>query len=283
MPGGGTPAAPAQPAPARLYVHDDLTDDVGQAHGEGSTALALARRLLALVGGERRVTIITLEEQLARVVARGPHAPFALAVGIGAAGERVARHLHARTGWFPAIRRVGVTRLEDGRGGYVLASTTGAPLGAELAGVEPAGTLAVVDDTVFSGLTMRAVLAALPPAARARTRAFCLRAVAETLPSIEALCPITPGLAAPGRILDEVSFINASGLVRRGAIRRAGAPPLAFFERPEWIRAWFPARADEVLDCCRSLHRLLEPGGAPAVTAAAGASASAPAPRAGRT
>ena len=76
---------------------------------------------------------------------------------------------------------------------------------------------------------------------------------------------MTPGFAAPGRLLDEVSFINASGLVRRGAIRRTGLPPLAFFERPEWMHAWFPGHADEVIACCRWLNALLEPDGAPSL------------------
>lgn len=254
---GGAPAA--RSAPLRLYVHDDLTDDVRERHGAGSAALAVALELMTLVGRDPgRVTVVTLEEQVERLLARGPHAPFALALGIGRAGERVARQLHARTGWFPLVRRIGVTREEDGHGGYVLASTTAVPWPAQLAGVEDAPSLALVDDTIFSGLTVRSILESLPAAVRARTRAFCLRCVAETLPSIEALCPVTPGLAAPGRILDEVSFINASGLVRRGAIRRTGRPPLAFFERPEWIEAWFPGRADEVIDRCRRLAHLLE-------------------------
>jgi hypothetical protein len=205
------------------------------------------------------VAVLTVEQQIEMVLARGRHAPFALAVGIGAAGERVARALHARTGWFPAIRRVDVTREENDRDGHVLVSTTGAPIAAQLAGVADAPSLALVDDTVFSGLTMRTILDLLPPAVRARTRAFCLRCVAETLPSIAARCPITPGFAAVGRINEDVSFINASGLVRRGAIRRAGRPPLAFFERPEWIHAWFPGDAGAVIAVCRRLNSLLEP------------------------
>jgi pyrimidine operon attenuation protein/uracil phosphoribosyltransferase len=259
-------APPAQPAPLRLYVHDDLTGEVRERHGAGSAALSLALELMTLVRRDaERVTVVTVDDQIERLLARGTHAPFALAIGIGRAGERVARQLHAHTGWFPALRRVDVTREEDGRGGYVLVTTTGTPLAAQLAGVEDAPSLALVDDTIFSGLTLRTVLEALPAAVRARTRAFCLRCVAETLPSIEALCPVTPGLAAHGRILEEVSLINASGLVRRGAIRRAGRPPLAFFERPEWIRAWFPHDAVAIIDCCRRLAQTLgtdpPPGG----------------------
>jgi hypothetical protein len=85
-----------------------------------------------------------------------------------------------------------------------------------------------------------------------------LRAVAESLPVIEALCPVTVGFAAAGRILEDVSFINASGLVRRGAIRRVGAPALAFFERAEWMQAWFPRSADEVTRLCGRLHTRLD-------------------------
>jgi len=43
------------------------------------------------------------------------------------------------------------------------------------------------------------------------------------------------------------------------AIRRSGRPPLAFFERPDWIRAWFPAVHGEVLAVCERLNALLEP------------------------
>ena len=246
--------------PRRLYVHDDLTDEVRARLGDGSPAVRLAEALLALLGRDAaRVRILTLEEQLAALVARGNHAPFDMALAIGHAGERVARQLDARTGWFPRMRRLGLTREEDGRGGYALASTTGASLPAQLPNLEGCRSVAVVDDTVYSGLTMGAVLAALPAAVRARTRAFCLRAVGESLDAIRRLCPIDVGLAAFGRRDEEVSFINASGLVFRGAIRRAGQPPLAFFERPAWIHAWFVGYGDEVITRCRELHALLAP------------------------
>jgi hypothetical protein len=258
------------PTPARFYVHDDLTDDVRERYGADSPAASLTRELLALVRRDAgRVQVLTLDAQLDGLIDQGPHAPFALAVGIGRAGERVARQVHARTGWFPAIRRVDLTREEDGHGGYAVVSPTGVPLAEQLAGVETAASLAIVDDTIFSGITLRQVLEALAPVVRARTRAFCLRCVAASLPPLRTLCPVTAGFAAPGRLLDEVSLINASGLVRRGSIRRASLPPLAFFERPEWMRAWFPEHAEAVIDCCRRLNALLEPDGAPSLSATA--------------
>lgn len=247
------------PTPLVLYVHDDLTDEVARRHGGDSEPARLARELLHLVRADAHVVVLTLAEQLDALVASGAHVPFDLAVGIGTAGERVARALHARTGWFPSIRRVDVTREETEAGGYRIVSTRPEGVAAQLAGVADAASLALVDDTVFSGLTMRSIAAALPATEGRRMHAFCLRAVDESLAGIRALCPVSAGVAAPGRILEDVSFINASGLARRGAIRRAGAPPLAFFEREEWMRAWFPGRADEVTQLCRTLSVWLDP------------------------
>jgi hypothetical protein len=252
-------AAYAQPTPRLLYVHDDLSDEVNRRLGPDSAAAALAQRLLALLAQQGdRIRVLTLAEQVDRVVAQGPHPPFDLAIGIGRAGQRVARVLHARAGWFPRVCRVGLTREEDGRGGYRLVTTEAGNLGTELAEVGDAAAVAVVDDTVFTGLTMRSVLEGLPPSVRLRAHAFCLRGVADSIAGIAKICPITAGVSASGRILEDVSFINASGLVLRIAIRRQGQPPLAFFDRPEWIRAWFPHIDRDVLALCRRLNALLE-------------------------
>jgi len=198
--------------------------------------------------------ILTLAGQVDGLVARGEHAPFAETVGIGRAGVRVAAAVHARTGWFPSIHQVDLWREEDRDGGYVLSGPE--PLAARLAALASADSIAVVDDTIFSGLTMRAVLAALPRVPR--VHAFCLRAVADSLASVAELAPVTAGFAATGRILEDVSFINASGLVRRGAIRRTGRPPLAFYERPEWMAAWFPMDHEKITALCRELAAELD-------------------------
>ncbi len=260
--GGPAPGAYTQPTPRLLYVHDDLSDEVTKRLGPDSPAGALTRSLFELLATDReRVVVLTMDEQLERVVAQGRHAPFGLALGIGRAGERVALALHTRTGWFPRVCRLGLTREEDGRGSYRLVSTVPAALADQLEGIEACDSLAVVDDTVFSGLTLRSVLEALPPTLRPRTHAFCLRGVADSVAAVTRLCPVTVGVAAPGRMLEDVSFINATGLVLRVGIRRRGLPPLAFFERPEWIRAWFPGRDREVIAACRRLNALLETAG----------------------
>src|SRR5262249_37184342 len=148
----------ATPVPRRLYVHDDLTDEL-RALGERPRALGQAL-LARLRLDAARVVILTLAEQIEGLVARCAHAPFEATVGIGRAGVGVAEAVHARTGWFPSIHRVDLWREEDDDGGYVLASPE--PLASPLAALAPALSIAVVDDTIFSGLTMREMLAALP-------------------------------------------------------------------------------------------------------------------------
>jgi hypothetical protein len=244
----------ATPIPRTLYVHDDLSDELSTL-GEGSRGWRLGQALFARLRADAgRVVILTLAQQIEGLLAGPGHAPFATTVGIGRAGVRVAGAVHARTGWFPSVHRVDLWREEDDEGGYVLSGP--GPLASRVAELPPGDSIAVVDDTVFSGLTLRAVLSTLPRGPR--VHAFCLRAVAESLPAIAAIAPVTAGFRAPGRILEDVSFINASGLVRRGAIRRKGRPPLAFYERPEWMAAWFPRDHAEITALCRDLSTELD-------------------------
>src|SRR4029077_2474938 len=119
--------------------------------GERSRALgaALLARLRRDAG---RIVILTLAEQIDGLLARGEHAPFAATVAIGGAGVRVAAAVHARTGWFPSIHRADLWREEGDDGGYVLSRPE--PLASRLAPLAAADSIAVVDDTIFSGLTM---------------------------------------------------------------------------------------------------------------------------------
>jgi len=153
----------AAPTPKVLYIHDDLSEYVAGEQGEMSAAGQLTRDLFAPFRRDpERVVLLTLESQMAKLVADGAYAPFALAIGIGRAGERVAQQLHVRTGWFPKISRLDISREEDGHGGYNVIPTTGIPLTRQLPPLDAISSLAVVDDTVFSGVTMRTVLMALP-------------------------------------------------------------------------------------------------------------------------
>ena len=87
------------PPPRVLYVHDDLTEGVLRAYGDGSAAFSLTQELLGLVRRDAaRAIVLTLEEQVEKLIASGDHSPFATTLGIGRAGQRAAEHLNNRTG-----------------------------------------------------------------------------------------------------------------------------------------------------------------------------------------
>ena len=260
-----SPGPYAAPIPRHFYVHDDVTDAVNEIFGPDSEVADLVERLFQTISSREpeRVRVLTQEEQIDALIAAEESTvrPAELARGIGAKGERVAPQLHERTGWFPHIHRIEVTRREDGRGGYDVISTSGTLLADQLAGLGDVESLAVVDGSIFSGVTMRSVLQGLPPSVLARSRAFCLRCAQESLESLHDHCLVSAGFCAAGRVLEDVSFINASGLVTRIGIRQQDGRSMAFYERPEWIDAWFPGYADEVTGLARKVTDFLTPEG----------------------
>ena len=253
------------PTPRRFYIHDDISEAVSEIFGADSIVADRVTELFGLMEDRdpERVRVLTVDEQIEALVTSEHNSggPYDLTLGIGAAGERVAQQLHERAGWFPHIHRIDVTRQEDGHGGYTVVSTSSTSLEDQLANLEGAESIAIVDDSVFSGATMRTVLTALPPGALEKTHAFCLQCVAESLGGVRELCPVSAGFQAEGHILEDVSFINASGLVTRVGIRQPGGRSMAFYERPEWIHAWFPGYGDEVITLARKLNEFLEPEG----------------------
>jgi len=89
----------AAPTPSLLYIHDDLSEYICRQHGGASPAWQLTREFFTLLHRDPgRVVVLTLEWQIERLLAQGHYAPFALAIGIGRAGERAAQQLHAKTG-----------------------------------------------------------------------------------------------------------------------------------------------------------------------------------------
>ncbi len=241
------------PTPGVLYINDDLTGPIREHFGADSEQAQLATELLDRAQYDlRKVVVLTIERQLEGIVTQGPRDPFEVTIAIGGAGKTAADLIHRRTEWFPAIREIALTRVENGAGGHDLRGAD--RLREQLEWLTGAGRVAVVDDTVYSGLTAMAVLDALPDGAVERTEFFCLKAVGETADRLRQKCEITIGFAAPGTINEDVSIINATGLVYRVAIRTRLGPDMAFFDRPQWMRAWFPADHEKIIELCQRLN-----------------------------
>ena len=236
------------PAALQIYIYNDLPYSRAARPHDGRF-LDLLAELAAALRSEPYVHFIEMAEQLDALAGLPVAAPFTRALAIGNAGRRVADELHARTGWFPVVETLSITREEIEPGCYRVVSLGGMDPAPLLQAVD-AASLAVVDDTLYSGLTLTWVLTRLRPAVLAHTRVFCLQAIAEALPAVRRFCPVSAGLEMPGRVEEDVTIIKASHLFERGAIRRSGGTDLAFFERPAWMDAWFPHLAARITALC---------------------------------
>ncbi len=237
----------------RVYVYDDLPY-VRRAAAGNPAVLALLERLELALRAQPNVRLIEVAEQIDRLARTPVTGQFMLALAIGDAGARVARALHERTGWFPAIEVVPITRIEVGPGEYRIPDN--AALAKRLGGFKGRPP-AIVDDTIYSGLTLAWLLDRLPAASVHGAEVFCLQAMAAALGAIRSRCAVHAGFEMQGEPERDVTIIKASHLFEPGAIRRANQPDLAFFERSEWMKNWFPFDGGGITGLCRQLWALL--------------------------
>jgi hypothetical protein len=237
------------PTPTTLYIYNDLPYFPPPSSAERWQAiLGDLVRVLRAQPHVRFLEVAALVESLA---ASGAAGPYTRALAIGGSGRRVAELLQARTGWFGAISTVPLSRHERADGSYAIV-VAGGDTESELA--KAAGRVAIVDDTLYSGLTVRWLLARLP--AYALPEVLCLQAVQSALLELSAQCPVFAGVQLPGERETDLSVIKASHLFEPGAIRGEGGD-LAFYERRVWLDAWFPDSAEEIAALCAHLRALL--------------------------
>lgn len=239
-----------QSAPATVYVYNDLPYVLAARPGDAAL-VALVDELLQALEAEPRVRLLSVDV-LVEALARSPvAAPFAHTLAIGGAGTRVARLLHARTGWFPSIETLAITREEANDTGYRIIGSGGGDPEQQLAALT-GKSLALVDDTIYSGLTLAWALDRLSAPMLTGTCIFALQAVQQALPPLRGRCAVYAGIELPGERERDLTVIKASHLFERGAIRRP-AGDLAFYQRPAWMRAWFPLGAARITALCTRL------------------------------
>lgn len=238
------------PTPKKLYIYNDLPRF---AHKGSSYTVHLLRLLENALKENPNVLFIDINEQIIRLATREYHRPFETTLALGQSGFLIAEGLHLQTGWFPSIKTIGITRQETAIGKYEIISTVDISLKEQLVDIN-ADSIAIVDDTIYSGLTLHSILQLLLEIKSKRIHIFALQAITDTLTKLKAVSQISVGLHMDGRIDEEVSVIKASGLFEKGAIRRVRQEPLAFFEREEWMRAWFPDNAEKVIALAEQLY-----------------------------
>lgn len=237
------------PTPTSVYLYNDLPYVAPPIAG-GERWRSLIAELLALLHAQPHVRFLEVEPLVRALAGQQTRGPYACTLAIGGAGGRVADLLHARTGWFPTIVEAPLTRVEDAEGAYRVVARGPWDLGS-LPGEGAA--LAIVDDTVYAGQTVGWLLDRLPSA---DVDLFCLQGVAGSLNALRRRCTVHAGVELFGEPERDLTVIKASHLFEPGAIRSATGD-LAFYERPDWMAAWFPDAAGPIVAVCARLHRLI--------------------------
>ncbi len=241
--------------PRNLYIYDDFSYYMPVGGNEETYYTTLTAQLAQALRANMHVTFIDIDRQIQKLASHLISRPFDKTLALGKSGYRVALALHERTGWFPNIQSLAVARRETCDGDYQVISTNHLALQQQLHAAR-GESLAIVDDTMYSGLTMRTLLTLLATNDQPCAHVFALCATSASLAAITPYCPVTTALELKGKLEEQVSIIRASHLFMSGAIRRENGPELAFFQRPAWITAWFPGNVDTILALCKQLYEL---------------------------
>ncbi len=225
----------------QLFVFDDLPPN-------GYT------KLRRLIRKNTNVQFINPELALKKLV-QDTNQSFPLTFGLGKAGESLAARLHHSTKLFPRIFRLEITRIETSENQYRFAGDFAATL--QQFGIAADDPVAIVDDTVYSGGTVKSILECWPEQWRPKLSLFCLQGIAESLDQLANKMLIYCAHSIVGIPEKEVSIIRLSGLFLPGSIRLENGQELAFWQRPEWMQAWFPTNATDITQYCSQL--LLDP------------------------
>ena len=243
----------ALPTPHIVYLYNDLPY-LPPPSAQRERWRALLDELLAELRAQPRMRILEVEPLVAALAGQQVRGPYARTLAVGAAGRRVAELLHAHTGWFPAIVELPLTRVEETDGSYRVVARGAVDI-ARLAA--DAGPLAIVDDTVYAGQTLGWLLNRLPPAVEADL--FCLQGVASTLATLRGRGRVHAGIELAGERERDLTVIKASHLFEPGAIHTTRGD-LAFYERREWMDAWFADASATIVALCERLRHLLPSG-----------------------
>ena len=228
----------------KLYIYNDLPDF----RKKGKEIAKLQHALLE----NPNVEFLTREKNIQNILQKYSHIPFGLTLGVGDSGEKIAHEMHKKSKWFPTIKKLHITRLEQENGQYTIISTSKKTIKQQLSNIN-VSSLAIVDDTLYSGLTLGTILHNLPEKSQKNVHIFCLQVIEESLSEVEELCQISYGFKMIGKKEKDISIIRASSLFQKGATVTK-TKKLAFFEREEWMNGWFPKNASTIVSLCRKLR-----------------------------
>lgn len=229
----------------QVFVLDDITQSVkNKLLTRGEAAL-----LRSYLRANKNVLIKSDSILLRRLERHSAKTHFSMTFAIGSAGTAIGQWLHNKTGAFPHIETIPLQRHESRNGKHVISLAQRRKL-RQLMNKKIPTKIAIIDDTIYSGLTIKTLISCLPPKKRKSITIFCLQAIAQSLVDITPIAQINSGIVLSGRRERDITIIKASGLYTSGAIRTEKGNQLAFCERSQWLSTWFPKNALQIQTIC---------------------------------
>ncbi len=182
---------------------------------------------------------------------------FDLAISVGESGYDISKKINKKIACFNRINKLNIARYELSPLKYEVHSTSQKSILLQLEKLNSC-SLALIDDTIYSGLTIETILTKLNSRTLKNTKVICLQGINKSLEKISNYCPVICGFKIEGEIEKDVTIIKTSGLFLNNAIRRKNRKPLAFYQRPEWINSWFPNNNLLIIRICQKLNELIE-------------------------
>ena len=229
----------------RVFVYNDLPFCVNSKNEK------LIEKLEYALLENRNVVLTNIREQIVEICSKS-YQPFDIAIAVGDSGERVANLINEKTNWFPNLTTFNIAREESSKGRYFIPNTYLDPIKVFFID-KKISRIAIIDDTLYSGLTIQAIINCIPIKLQKNIDIFLLQGLSITLEKLDKEYEFNIALKIDGIPEKEVTIIKASGLFMRGAIRISNSISLAFFEREEWMRIWFPKNWKEIIEICKKL------------------------------
>jgi hypoxanthine phosphoribosyltransferase len=237
----------------KLFIHNDLASTLFEGDNRPERAELLVSLEKALIENPQ-IYLINPEEGMKKLSTQ-INEQYTVTLAISDAGYEIAERLQSYTGKLGKIRTLHIERREVAKGTWKVISTIDKTIEEQLQGIR-GKKIAIVDDTIYSGVTIKALLPYLQAFEKEDLHIFSLIALSDSLKFFKRYATVFPYISLEGKQEKDVSIIKASGLFMNGAIRTVDGQSYAFFHRPEWIEAWFPKNAKEIFLLCQLLYDL---------------------------
>ncbi len=242
-----------------IYIYDDLGDYL--LTREDSVTWRHFNKLLKLlrllIAQNQNIRLLRRDKLINNLIAKNPYrtTPYSLTIAIGFQGSLIAGMIHNKTGWFPNVHELEMAREEIKENKYKIRSSTFYRSLKKLLS-KKYQSLAIIDDTIYSGLSIKTILKYMSPDNLKKTNIFCLQGMKQTLPKLRIQATVIAGYEIPGVMEKDSTVIRASGLFLTSAIIRANKPGLAFYQRKKWMTSWFPDNTQAIIDISKKISEL---------------------------